>query len=252
MLCVGLDPDVKWIPKSFHDSGESLYQFCQNIIELTHKHAIAYKINVAFFEAHGPSGWSQLERVVKSIPDDCLIIADAKRADIGNTSRLYAEYYFRRLNADAVTLHPYMGRDSLQPFLDFKDKWSIVLALTSNEGSNDLEKLKLQNGNLVYEQTMKLFSYENSHEQIMFVCGATHPESFQNIRSICPDHFLLVPGVGAQGGDLAGIIQHGKNKAGGLLINVSRGICVPEENHAFEDWVSRKAKEYRSQMAYYL
>ncbi|MBK9108062.1 MAG: orotidine-5'-phosphate decarboxylase [Saprospiraceae bacterium] len=252
MLCVGLDPDLKLIPKIFHDSDEPLYHFCKSLIEICHTYAIAFKLNVAFFESQGPTGWVQLEKVIRCIPENCLIILDAKRADIGNTSLQYANYYFNVLNVDAVTLHPYMGYDSIEPFLVHKNKWSIVLALTSNEGSKDIELKCLSNGNMVYEETLKLFSYKSSHEQIMFVCGATHPESFQNIRKICPDHFLLVPGVGAQGGDLQKIIEFGKNSSGGLIINVSRGISYPPEGYAFNDWVQQKAEYYQKKISVFL
>lgn len=252
MLCVGLDPDLKLIPKIFHDSDEPLFHFCKSLIEISHSYAIAFKLNVAFFESQGPSGWVQLEKVIRCIPDNCLIILDAKRADIGNTSRQYANYYFNDLKVDAVTLHPYMGFDSLEPFLEHKNKWSIVLALTSNAGSKDIEMQPLLNGNLVYEETLKLFSYKDSHEQIMFVCGATHPEAFQSIRQICPEHFLLVPGVGAQGGELQRILEFGMNESGGLLINVSRGICYPPDNYVFKDWVHQKVVYYQEAISEFI
>lgn len=252
MLCVGLDPELHKLPAEYQSSEYPLFDFCRDIIEVTHEYAIAYKINVAFFEAHGPKGWEQLEKILNHIPADSFVIADAKRADIGNTAKLYAEYYFKTLNVDAVTLHPYMGLDSLEPFLEFKNKWSIILALTSNPGSKDFELQKLASGIYLYEFVIQSFLNSRFGSNTMFVCGATHPSEFLKIRSICPDNFLLVPGIGAQGGDLKTIITSGKNKYGGLLVNVSRKICYPDKSKDFKSDVSNSANEYQKEMALYL
>lgn len=252
LLCVGLDPDIKKMDKRFLSSQRPIQEFCKEIINITADFAIAFKLNVAFFESSGPRGWEQLKEVVESIPDECLIILDAKRADIGNTSEQYAQYYFDELNVDAVTLNPYMGMDSLLPFLNYKSKWSILLALTSNEGSSDIEKLELASGKLVYEQVIELFANSVYTDNIMFVCGATHPNDFLSIRKIIPDHFLLVPGIGAQGGDLSSVIKYGKNESGGLIINVSRAISYPTGQGSFEAQVRKVAESYQNEMALFI
>lgn len=249
MLCVGLDPELDKLPVEFHMQAEPLFHFCNTIIENTSEFAVAYKLNVAFFESQGPKGWSQFEKVIKKIPEDCLIIADAKRADIGNTSQQYARYYFEELGVDAITLHPYMGVDSLEPFLKYRNKWSIILSLTSNPGSLDFEMQKLENGSSLYEKVISIFLQTDYQDNLMFVCGATHPEKFKSIRKICPDHFLLVPGVGAQGGDLRTIIEYGKNNSGGLLINVSRGIIQNNNRVEFHHGVQQNARFYQKEMA---
>lgn len=245
LLCVGLDPDFSKLPAIYKTSEEPYYNFCKDIVELTHSKAIAFKINIAFFEALGIDGWVQFEKLVKIIPPDCFIIADAKRADIGNTSMHYANYYFKSLNVDALTLHPYMGLDSLQPFLDFRDKYSIILALTSNPGSADFEFIKDSEGSFLYERVIEKFVQLEHSKNIMFVCGSTHPTAFSKIRKICPDHFLLVPGVGEQGGVLKETIQAGKNTQGGLLITISRKICYPSTNLDFKTEVLSAAGNFQ-------
>jgi len=245
LLCVGLDPELSKMPLHYKSKERPYFNFCKDIVELTHAVAVAYKINVAFFEALGSEGWKQFEELIKIIPAECLIIADAKRADIGNTSRQYAEYYFNKLNVDALTLHPYMGVDSLQPFLDFKNKYSIVLALTSNPGSADFEFIKDSNGILIYERVIEKFVQLEYAKNIMFVCGSTHPKEFFKIRKICPEHFLLVPGVGEQGGALKDTIQAGKNKWGGLLITISRKICYPSVDVDFKTEVRNAAINFQ-------
>ncbi len=250
-LCVGLDPDVEKIPKIFLNDPQPLFSFCKTIAEVTESLAIAYKINVAFFESQGPNGWIQLEKLVSCLPKNCLIILDAKRADIGNTSAQYARYFFETLNADAITLHPYMGLDSLQPFLNYKEKWSIILALTSNSGSQDLELQSMSDGKYLFQKVLGLYGTPDSRNQVMFVCGATHPDLFLEIRKICPSHFLLVPGIGAQGGDLHETIRKGRNDSGGLLINVSRSICYPEYQKGFEQDVYDSALSFQQEMMEY-
>lgn len=252
MLCVGLDPDLSKLEDRFLNTSTPLQSFCTEIINATHDLAIAYKLNVAFFESFGPKGWEQLAEVVHSIPNDCLIILDAKRADIGNTSAQYARYYFEDLKVDAVTLHPYMGLDSIAPFLSYANKWSVVLALTSNEGSNDIEQKRLDSGIKVYEHILELYSKNYNSNQIMFVCGATHPEEFKSIRKIVPDHFLLVPGIGAQGGNLKSVIENGANASGGLLINVSRAISYPSGNGNYTSLVRKAAEFYQQEMSLFL
>ncbi|MBK8449816.1 MAG: orotidine-5'-phosphate decarboxylase [Saprospiraceae bacterium] len=252
LLCVGLDPDKHKISKFYLDQENSFFDFCKDIIECTHDLAIAYKINIAFFEAQGPKGWLQLEKIFKIIPSTCFIIADAKRADIGNTSKQYASYYFDTLAVDAITLHPYMGVDSLEPFLEYKEKWSIILALTSNPGSKDFELQSLHTGKKLYENVIETFVESKYSSNIMFVCGATHPSEFIKIRSLCPDHFLLVPGIGEQGGDLKSTVEFGQNKFGGLLINLSRKVIYPESFTDYKTTVRQLANEYRSEMFKYL
>ncbi len=252
LLCVGLDPDIEKMPSIYIKNQYPLFDFCKDVIECTQDFAIAYKLNVAFFESHGPAGWKQLADVIRLIPENCLIIADAKRADIGNTSQQYASYYFDTLGADAITLHPYMGKDSLEPFLKYREKWSIILSLTSNQGSQDFEFQKLETGEYLYEKVMHTYLDSPYNANLMFVCGATHPSEFIHIRKICPDHFLLVPGVGTQGGELKSIIIKGKNKQGGLLINVSRKITYPEQDSDYRKAVYNAAKNYQREMAAYL
>ncbi len=249
LLCVGLDPDYSKIPFKYKNSEQPLFHFCKDIIEWTHDYAIAFKLNIAFFESQGPSGWEQLQLVIQTIPPECLVILDAKRADIGNTSSQYAEYYYNTLKVDAVTLHPYMGLDSIEPFMSYDHKWAIILALTSNAGSKDLEMLSLKTGERLFERVLQLYGNAYSNEKMMFVCGATQPEYFQVIRKICPDHFLLVPGVGAQGGDLEKTILAGKNKIGGLLINVSRDILFGPASHDPYSHSKERARYYQSKMS---
>lgn len=252
MLCIGLDPELNKLPEKYRPLENPYLEFCKDIIECTHEIAIAYKINIAFFESQGIKGWSQLEAIVPLIPEECLIIADAKRADIGNTSRQYASYYFDTLEVDAITLHPYMGMDSIEPFLNYKNKWSIILALTSNQGSRDFELTKLASGQNLYEYVIKTFVESAFSQNIMFVCGATHPSEFKTIRKLCPDHFLLVPGIGEQGGDLKSIIEFGRNRKGGLLINLSRKIIYPEKSGDFKSSVQQMARHYRDEMFIHL
>jgi len=223
-LCVGLDSDIQRIPAHLQSSADPVFEFNKTIIDATKDFCVAYKPNIAFYEAMGAAGWESLQKTLDYIPDSHFTIADAKRGDIGNTSRLYARAFFETMNFDAVTVAPYMGEDSVAPFLEFEDKWVILLALTSNKGSQNFQKAVQPNGQPLYEKVMRNAMEWGSPENLMFVVGATHPEKFAEIRSIAPEHFLLVPGIGAQGGDLQGVAHHGLNENCGLLVNSSRGI----------------------------
>ena len=223
-LCVGLDTDINRLPKHLLQKKDPIFEFNKRIIDATKDLCVAYKPNIAFYEALGAKGWESLAKTLDYIPDTHFTIADAKRGDIGNTSSLYARAFFDTMNFDAVTVAPYMGEDSVKPFLEFKDKWVILLALTSNKGSQNFQFTPQENGQPLYEKVMRTAMTWGNAEQLMFVVGATHPEKFQEIRRIAPDNFLLVPGIGAQGGDLQGVLKYGSNDMGGLLINSSRGI----------------------------
>ncbi len=248
-LCIGLDPDLEKIPANFHDFDQPFFEFCHEVVKITSHLTVAYKINIAFFEALGPDGWIQLEKLVKVIPDECLIIADAKRSDIGNTSKKYAEYFFNRLGADAVTLNPYMGMDSLEPFFQYNDKWSIVLALTSNPGAADFELKHTDKGDYFFEEVLKTFEASIYKDNIMYVVGATKAEYLRKVRQHCPSSFLLIPGVGEQGGDLKQVILDGRNFTEGLLINVGRKILYPKSMNPTMRDVLTAAEDYQSQMA---
>ena len=250
-LCVGLDPDLKKIPDAYLESSQPLFDFCRDVVDATHHLAIAYKINIAFFENHGPDGWIQLEQLINHIPKECFVIADAKRADIGNTSEQYAQYYFDRLKVNALTLHPYMGIDSLQPFLNYSNHWSVVLGLTSNPGSIDFEKLILHNGQMVFETVLEKFSTSGTQDQLMFVIGATQVELMQKVRDVIPNHFLLIPGVGEQGGDLDQTVNLLRNKDEGILINVSRKILFPNGKSSTIVDIRNAAKKYDLEMKKY-
>lgn len=247
-LCIGLDTDINRIPKHLLKYDDPVYEFNRQIIEATHDLCIGYKPNIAFYEARGAAGWASLEKTLAYIPDEQFTIADAKRGDIGNTSRLYASAFFETMNFDAVTVAPYMGEDSVKPFLEFDNKWVILLGLTSNKGSNDFQFTPQENGQPLYEKVMRRAMEWGSPEQLMFVIGATHPEKFQEIRSIAPDNFYLVPGVGAQGGDLQGLSQYGLNKLGGLFVNSSRGIIYASDGGDFAEQARASALKLQRAM----
>ncbi|MEO6189846.1 MAG: orotidine-5'-phosphate decarboxylase [Saprospiraceae bacterium] len=247
-LCIGLDPDIDKIPAFYRNSSSPLLNFCADVVHNSFDHVVAYKINIAFFESQGPEGWRQLEELVKLIPNECFVIADAKRADIGNTSSHYAKYYFERLNVDALTLHPYMGVDSLEPFLNYHNKWSVILALTSNKGSNDFEKLKIENQQYLFESVIQKFNSTEFADQIMFVIGATNPEYMQQIRTQAPNSFFLIPGIGEQGGELEETVRKLRNKDGGMLINVSRKILFPNGLETTMDDIRTSILDYANQM----
>lgn len=234
-LCVGLDSDFSRIPKHLLKYDDPVFEFNKQIIDATKDLCVSYKPNLAFYESMGVKGWQSLEKTMQYIPEEHFTIADAKRGDIGNTSRMYAKAFFEEFNFDSVTVAPYMGIDSVQPFLDFEGKWVILLALTSNKGSNDFQ-FAAQDGEMpLYEKVMRTAQTWGTPEQLMFVVGATHPEKFKEIREIAPDHFLLVPGVGAQGGDLQKLSEFGLNDVCGLLVNSSRGIIFASEGEDFAE-----------------
>ncbi|MGY6562749.1 MAG: orotidine-5'-phosphate decarboxylase [Luteibaculaceae bacterium] len=248
-LCVGLDTDPAKIPTHLEeDFYDPIFEFNKRIIDATKDYAVAYKPNLAFYESLGGEGYSILQRTLEYIPDNCLIIADAKRGDIGNTSNHYAKAFFDLLNCHAITINPYMGEDSVTPFLEYKDKWAVVLALTSNKGSQNFQMQKLENGQFLFEKVLEDCANMGSDENVMFVVGATHPEMFAKVRKIVPNHFLLVPGVGAQGGDLESICAHGLNSDCGLLVNVSRALIYASDKMDFPLVAQQKAKEIQQQM----
>jgi len=247
-LCIGLDTDINRIPKHLLKYDDPIFEFNKQIIDATKDLCVAYKPNIAFYEARGAEGWRSLEKTVAYIPTEHFTIADAKRGDIGNTSRLYAEAFFENMNFDAVTVAPYMGEDSVKPFLEFEDKWVILLGLTSNKGSQDFQLTQQENGQPLYEKVMRRAMEWGSSEQLMFVIGATHPQKFEEIRRIAPEHFLLVPGVGAQGGDLEGLSKYGQNDYVGLLVNSSRGIIYAGDGEDFAEKARQKALDLQEQM----
>jgi orotidine-5'-phosphate decarboxylase len=245
MLCVGLDPSFDKLPKHLQalPLEEAILKFNIAIIESTKGYAVAYKLNTAFYEQYGSKGWDIMSETFKAIPENIFTIADAKRGDIGNTSKMYAKAFFEGLNCDAVTVAPYMGADSIKPFLEFQNKWVICLGLTSNAGSIDIQKLDLVNGEKVYERAMKSIAAYGSPNQLMFVTGATHPDELKKLRELFPQHFFLVPGVGAQGGSAKVVCEAaGIKKEGGLLINSSRGIIYKSNGHDFAEKAAEEAK----------
>lgn len=250
-LCVGLDTDINKIPETLLATDDPVFEFNKQIINKTAEFAVAYKPNTAFYEVYGAKGWQSLERTIQYIHNnhpDILVIADAKRGDIGNTSANYANAFFKTLKADAITVAPYMGKDSVEPFLGFEDKWVILLALTSNQGSKDFQYSEIGN-QLLYEKVLQTATTWADAEKMMFVVGATHPEELGKIRKMLPDYFFLVPGVGAQGGDLQAVADHGLNDECGLLVNSSRGIIYASNSSDFALKAGEKAKELQQQMS---
>lgn len=250
-LCVGLDPDMDKLPKHLVDEDDPIYEFNKAIIDATAPYCVSFKPNNAFFEAYGLSGLTSLERTLKYIKanyPEHFLIADAKRGDIGNTSAMYAKAFFKRLNADAITVAPYMGSDSVKPFLTFKDKWAIVLGLTSNEGSADFQQQQI-NGRELYLKVIETCAQWGTDENMMFVVGATKANLFEGIRKIIPSHFLLVPGVGAQGGSLQDVCKYGLTKDIGLLINASRSIIYASSGEDFAVKAAEEAKKMADEMA---
>jgi len=250
-LCVGLDTDVSKIPAHLRQEPDPVLAFNKAIIDATKDLCVAYKINTAFYEAMGLPGWQAMEKTVDYIPKDILTIADAKRGDIGNTSTQYAKAFFEAFHFDAITVAPYMGADSVKPFLAYKDKWTILLGLTSNEGSADFE-LQQMGGEKLYEKVLRTAAGWDTHNNLMFVIGATQANEFENIRKIVPNHFFLVPGVGAQGGSLQEISQKAMNKDVGLLVNASRAIIYASGKEDFAEAARKVAQEYQVEMASYL
>ncbi|PIF05912.1 MAG: orotidine-5'-phosphate decarboxylase [Draconibacterium sp.] len=242
-LCVGLDTDIKKIPDHLLEASDPVFTFNKEIIDTTAPYSVAYKPNLAFYESLGAAGWASLEKTVmylRSKYPDIFLIADAKRGDIGNTSNLYARAFFEKLRFDAVTVAPYMGEDSVKPFLDYEGKWVVLLALTSNKGASDFQFLKDgTTGNFLFEQVLKTSQNWGNKENMMYVVGATKAEKLKEVRALVPDHFLLVPGVGAQGGSLEEVAENGLNRQCGLLVNSSRGIIYASSESDF----ARKAGE---------
>ena len=250
-LCIGLDTDINKIPQDLLALEDPVFEFNKQIINKTAEFAVAYKPNTAFYEVYGAKGWQSLERTIQYIKvnhPDIFIIADAKRGDIGNTSANYAKAFFSTLKADALTVAPYMGQDSVEPFLGFDDKWVILLALTSNKGSKDFQYLNT-NEQTLYKQVLQTATTWASSEKMMFVVGATHPEELGEIRKMLPDYFFLVPGVGAQGGDLQTVAKYGLNKECGLLVNSSRGIIYASNKFDFADRAAEEAQKLQQQMS---
>ncbi|RAU82380.1 orotidine-5'-phosphate decarboxylase [Pontibacter arcticus] len=253
-LCIGLDTDPKKLPQHLLDFEDPVFEFNRQIIEATADLCVAYKPNIAFYEAQGPKGWVSLEKTLEVIPQDIFTIADAKRGDIGNTSELYARAFFESMDFDSVTVAPYMGADSVKPFLVKDGKWVILLALTSNPGSQDFQMLKLADGSeeYLFEQVLRTSATWANSDQMMYVVGATQGEFIERVRAIVPDHFLLVPGVGAQGGSLEEISRLGLNQQCGLLINSSRAIIYASSGEDFAEKAREAALEVQREMEGYL
>lgn len=251
-LCVGLDTDLSKIPKHLLGSEDPIFEFNKQIIDATHEYAVAFKPNIAFYEALGPKGWVSLERTLDYIPQDIFTIADAKRGDIGNTSALYAKAFFENMDFDSVTVAPYMGEDSVKPFL-YKDKWVILLAHTSNPGSSDFQLMEsVVSGRKLYEEVILKSKQWASADQLMYVVGATQAEKIESIRELAPEHFFLVPGIGAQGGDLQLVSKYGMNKHCGLLVNAARSIIYASDGHDFAKHAAAEARRVRDEMAAFL
>jgi orotidine-5'-phosphate decarboxylase len=250
-LCVGLDTDIQKIPAHLKALPDAVFQFNQQIIDATKDWCVAYKINTAFYEALGAKGWEALEKTVRYIPETHFTIADAKRGDIGNTSDQYAKAFFETIPFDAVTVAPYMGSDSVKPFLNYKNKWTIVLGLTSNKGSEDFQQQKIGE-QFLYEEVIRKTSEWGTDENLMFVVGATKAADLSLIRKIIPSHFLLIPGVGAQGGSLSKVCKYGLNDDCGLLINASRAIIYAGHDENFASEAQKMAQQYQAEMSTYL
>jgi len=248
-LCIGLDTDINKIPKHLLELEDPIFEFNKQIIDATKDLCVAYKPNIAFYESMGVSGWNSLQKTLDYIPKDIFTIADAKRGDIGNTSNMYARAFFENMNFDSVTVAPYMGSDSVTPFLEFEDKWAIVLALTSNKGGLDFQKIEAKNGKQLFEQVLETSKNWGTDANMMFVVGATRAEQFSEIRRIIPNHFLLVPGVGAQGGNLQDVAKFGMNDDCGLLVNSSRGIIYAGNGVGFAEKARIEAEKLQQEMA---
>jgi orotidine-5'-phosphate decarboxylase len=264
-LCVGLDTDDTKLSAYLKGKPNAVLQFNKAIIEATKDYCVSYKINTAFYEAMGARGWEIMQETFASIPDTHFAIADAKRGDIGNTSHQYARAFFEHMKVDAITVAPYMGEDSVRPFLEYENKWTIVLGLTSNKGSDDFQRLALvrkqdglglvpnivsgERSELLYEKVLETVASWGTAGNLMFVAGATQAAEFSTIRSIVPEHFLLVPGVGAQGGSLADVSKYGLNAECGLLVNASRAIIFASSGEDFAEAAAAVAQSYQQEMA---
>lgn len=253
-LCVGLDSELEKIPSFLLKEKDPVFEFNKRIIKATSKYAVAYKPNIAFYECLGAKGWASLESTVTYIKEnhsDLFVIADAKRGDIGNTSKMYAKAFLEKMPFDAITVAPYMGEDSVTPFLFYKDKWVVLLALTSNKGADDFQ-YHSEDGERLFEKVLSISQNWGTINNIMYVVGATRAETLKEIRKIVPDHFLLVPGVGAQGGSLAEVARFGMNSKCGLLVNSSRGIIFADNTENFDKVAGEKAQEIQAEMEIYL
>lgn len=251
-LCIGLDTDIKKIPDYLLDKEDPIYSFNKEIIDKTAKFCVAFKPNLAFYESQGLKGWLAFEKTVAYIKQrypEIFIIADAKRGDIGNTSEMYAHTFFDTAKVDAVTVAPYMGEDSVTPFLSYENKWIILLALTSNKGSNDFQFIEDRNGERLFEKVIKTSQKWANDNQMMYVVGATQGRMFEDIRKVAPTHFLLVPGVGAQGGSLEDVCKYGMNNECGLLVNSSRAIIYASNSDDFAFRAAEEAKKIQEEMA---
>lgn len=251
-LCVGLDTDITKIPEHLLEEEDPIFSFNKAIIEATEDLCVAYKPNIAFYESYGVRGWQSLQKTWQLLPKNCFSIADAKRGDIGNTSKMYAQAFFDQaisgMSFDSITIAPYMGKDSVTPFLDFEGKWAIVLALTSNEGSKDFQNFSNSHDKQLFEEVIDKANSWGNTENLMYVVGATRGEAFTAIRKHAPDHFLLVPGVGAQGGSLQEVCKYGMNKDCGLLVNSTRGIIYASSGKDFAERAREEAIKLRNEM----
>lgn len=255
-LCVGLDSDPLKIPEHLNKYDDPIFEFNKRIVDSTHKYTVSYKPNIAFYESRGTEGWKSLERTleyIKEVDESLFVIADAKRGDIGNTSKMYARTFFEHMDFDAVTVAPYMGVDSVEPFMQYPGKWVIMLALTSNKGADDFQFMQDEKtGERLFEKVLKKGTEWGTADELMYVAGATRAEMLADIRKTVPDHFLLVPGVGAQGGSLAEVAKYGMNDSCGLLVNSSRGVIFADSSEAFADVAGEKAKELQLEMSTHL
>ncbi len=250
-LCVGLDSDIKKIPEHLLEEDDPIYSFNKAIVDATAPYCIAYKPNLAFYEATGLEGWASFEKTVAYIKQrypEMFVIADAKRGDIGNTSEMYARFFFDKMKVDAVTVAPYMGEDSVKPFLIYPESWVILLALTSNKGSADFQLMKDESGERLFEKVLRTSQQWANGEQMMYVVGATQGKLFEDVRKIVPNHFLLVPGVGAQGGSLEEVCKYGMSKECGLLVNSSRAIIYADRSENFAHAAREEAEKLQSEM----
>ena len=254
-LCVGLDPDLDLIPKHLLSFSDPIFRFNKAIIDATHYYAVAYKPNLAFYEAYGSEGIKQFENTVayiKQKDSSLFVIADAKRGDIGNTAEMYAKALLERVKVDAVTLSPYMGFDSVKPFVSRKDKWAVVLALTSNTSAEDFQLMKSFDGKEIYQKVIETAKNWGNEDQIMFVVGATKSDKLIEVRRLIPNHFLLIPGIGAQGGSLEDVSKYGLNSYGGILVNMSRSILYAGKDDEFEIAAKNESERVAEQMKVYL
>ncbi len=260
-LCIGLDSDITKIPKHLKESNDPIFEFNKQLIDATHEFCVAYKPNTAFYESNGTKGWQSLEKTIQYLNTNFpqhFTIADAKRGDIGNTSQLYAKAFLENLNFDSVTVAPYMGEDSVKPFLSYPNKWVILLALTSNKGADDFQFSKVwdekgpDHFEPLFQKVLRQSCLWGSEENMMFVVGATRPEMLTEIRKIIPNHFLLVPGVGAQGGSLSEVVKYGMNQDCGLLVNASRSIIFASADNDFAQKAAEEAAKMQREMSFFL